>query len=142
MRRVALAGVLVQEPRLLILDEPTVGLDGPGKGEVLREVRELRRSGKTVVIISHAVDDLVGLVDRFIVLEGGRILASGPPAEIFPILLRTGKLPFLVPSIFQLCQDLRAKGWNIPDGILQTDEAVTALDQFLKNPSTRRSEAS
>ncbi|MGD0626626.1 MAG: ATP-binding cassette domain-containing protein [Thermodesulfobacteriota bacterium] len=131
-RRVALAGVLAQEPRLLILDEPTVGLDGPGKREILRRVEELHHSGKTVIIISHAVEDLIGMVDRLIVLEGGRLLTAGPPAEVFSFLLKFGKLTFLVPSIYQLCHDLRADGWDIPEGILQVEEALIILDRFLK----------
>jgi energy-coupling factor transport system ATP-binding protein len=131
-RRVALAGVLVQEPRLLILDEPTVGLDGPGKREILRRVEELHHSGKTVILISHAVEDLIGRVDRLIVLEGGRLLTAGPPAKVFSCLLKFGKLTFLVPSIYQLCHDLRADGWDIPEGILQVEEALIVLDRFLK----------
>ena len=132
MRRVALAGVLVQEPRLLILDEPTVGLDGPGKREILREIGELRRSGKTVVMISHSVEDLVTSVDRFIVLEGGKLLTSGSPEEVFSFLLRTGKLTFLAPSIFRLIYDLRAQGWDLPGQIFQAEEALPVIDRFLR----------
>jgi len=86
-RRVALAGVLVQEPHLLILDEPTVGLDGPGKREILGQVKNLHHSGKTVIIISHAAEDLLGMVNRLVVLEGGKLLTTGPPAEVFSFLL-------------------------------------------------------
>ncbi len=132
MRRVALAGVLVQEPRLLILDEPTVGLDGPGKREILREIGELRRSGKTIVMISHSTEDLVNLVDRLIVLEGGKILTSGSPAEVFSFLLPTGKLSFLVPPVFRLLYDLRAHGWDLPEKISQMEEALPVIDRFLK----------
>ncbi len=131
-RRVALAGVLVQEPHLLILDEPTVGLDGPGEREILKQVEKLHHSGKTVIIISHAVEDLLGMVNRLVVLEGGKLLTIGPPAEVFSFLLKSGKLTFLVPSIYQLCHDLRAEGWGIPEGILQVEEAVQVLDHFLR----------
>ena len=131
-RRVALAGVLIQEPHLLILDEPTVGLDGPGKREILKQVQKLHHSGKTVIIISHAVEDLLGTINRLVVLEGGRLLTAGPPAEVFSFLLKAGKLTFLVPPIYQLCHDLRAQGWNIPEGILQVDDALPVLDRFLQ----------
>jgi energy-coupling factor transport system ATP-binding protein len=138
-RRVALAGVLVQEPHLLILDEPTVGLDGLGKREIMKQVEKLHGSGKTVIVISHAVEDILGVVDRLVVLEGGRLLTAGPPAEVFCFLLETGKLTFLVPSVYQLCHDLRAEGWNIPEGIFHLDEALPALDQFLRrNPIGKR----
>ena len=133
MRRVALAGVLVQEPRLIILDEPTVGLDGPGKREILRELRELHRSGKTVVIISHSLDDLPGLVNRLIVLEEGRIAASGPPSEVFSFLLDAAKLTFLVPPVFRLIHELRAAGWPIPGEVHEADEALRAIDDILSS---------
>jgi energy-coupling factor transport system ATP-binding protein len=135
-RRVALAGVLVQEPRLLILDEPTVGLDGPGKREILSRVREMHHCGKTVIVITHAVEDLLGIVNRLVVLERGRLLASGPPAEVFSFLLKFGKLTFLVPPIYRLCHDLRMEGFDIPEGILGVEGALPLLDRFLKQ-STR-----
>jgi energy-coupling factor transport system ATP-binding protein len=134
-RRVALAGVLVQEPHLLILDEPTVGLDGPGKREILKQVEALHHSGKTVIIISHAVEDLLGMVNRLVVLESGRLLTTGAPAEVFSFLLQTGKVTSLVPSIYQLCHDLRAEGWDIPEGILAVEEAVEVLDRSLRSPT-------
>lgn len=131
-RHVALAGVLVQEPHLLILDEPTVGLDGPGKREILKQVEKLHHSGKTVIVISHSVEDLLAMVDRLLVLEGGRLLTTGPPAEVFSFLLKAGRLTFLVPSIYQLCHDLRAEGWDIPQGTLQVDDALPVLNRLLR----------
>ena len=132
MRRVALAGVLVQDPQLLILDEPTVGLDVPGKREILRDIEELRRSGKTVVMISHSVEDLVKSVDRFIVLEEGKLLTSGSPEEVFSFLLHTARLSFLAPSIFRLIYDLRAQGWDLPGQIFHAEEALPVIDRFLR----------
>jgi energy-coupling factor transport system ATP-binding protein len=131
-RRVALAGVLVQEPRLLILDEPTAGLDGPGKREILSGVKELHHCGQTVIIVSHAVEDLLGIVSRLVVLERGRLLTSGPPAEVFSFLLKFGKLTFLVPPIYRLCHDLRIEGWDIPEGILRVEVALPVLDRVLQ----------
>jgi energy-coupling factor transport system ATP-binding protein len=135
MRRVALAGVLVQEPRVLILDEPTVGLDGPGKREILAEIRGLHRSGKTVVIISHSIEDVAGLADRLVVLEQGRVLTSGVPAAVFSSLLENGKLTFLVPSISRLLHDLRVSGWEIPGELHGVEEAVAVIDGFLRGRS-------
>jgi len=131
-RRVALAGVLAQEPRLLILDEPTVGLDSPGKREILQKIGQLNRSGKTVVIVSHAVEDLLSIVDRLIVLERGRILTTGPPQEVFSFLLRAGRSEFLIPPIPKLWRDLRARGWDIPEAIYRVEEALPLLDRFLR----------
>lgn len=131
-RRVALAGVLIQRPHVLILDEPTVGLDGPGKREILREIDNWHRSGKTVIIVSHAIEDLVDLVDRLFVLEEGKLLTTGSPAEVFSFLVNREKLKFLVPAIFRLAHDLRAEGWPVPMETFRVDEALPVLDHFLR----------
>jgi energy-coupling factor transport system ATP-binding protein len=132
MRRAALAGVLVQDPSILILDEPTVGLDGPGKREILRQIGILHRLGKTIVIVSHAVEDLADRVDRLMVMEEGRTLTSGEPGEVFARLVEMKKSSFLVPPVFQLCDDLRAAGWTLPDRVFQTEEALSAIDRILR----------
>ena len=133
MRRVALAGVLVQDPAVLILDEPTVGLDGAGKREILGEIGALRQSGKTIIIVSHAVEEVVDLVDRLVVMEAGKVLTSGPPAEVFSFLLRENQLTFLVPSIFRLFYELRQNGWALPEGIFRVGEAIPAIEEQLKS---------
>jgi energy-coupling factor transport system ATP-binding protein len=135
MRRVALAGVLVQDPKILILDEPTVGLDGEGKKEVLREIRELRRRGKTLIIVSHQVENLLSLIDRVIVLDRGRIFAAGTPTEVFSLLLRVKKFPFLVPPIYQLLAELKEEGWNIPTPLFTPEEALPILEMNLPIPA-------
>jgi energy-coupling factor transport system ATP-binding protein len=132
MRRAALAGVLVQDPSILILDEPTVGLDGPGKREVLRQIGTLHRLGKTIIIVSHAVEDLADRVDRLMVMEEGRIITSGEPGEVFAQLVGMKKFSFLVPPIFQLCRDLRAAGWTLPGKAFRTEEALSAIDRNLR----------
>jgi energy-coupling factor transport system ATP-binding protein len=131
MRRAALAGVLVQDPAVLILDEPTVGLDGAGKREILGEIGALRQSGKTVIIVSHAVEEIVDLVDRLVVMEAGKVLTSGSPAGVFSFLLRKNQLAFLVPPIFRLFYELRREGWALPEGIFQVGEAILAIEQHL-----------
>ena len=131
MRRVALAGALVQEPAVLILDEPTVGLDGTGKGEVLRGIEPLRRSGRTIIIVSHAVEEVLALADRLVVMESGRLLTSGAPAEVFTILLQKNKLTFLVPPIFRLFHELRGCGWSLPEEIFGVEEAILAIERKL-----------
>ena len=128
MRRIALAG----DPAVLILDEPTVGLDGAGKREILREISVLRRSGKTVIIVSHAVEEIVDLVDRLVVMEAGKVLTSGPPSGVFSFLLGNQKLTFLVPPIFRLFYDLRQNGWAVPGEIYKVEEAVRAIQGHLE----------
>ena len=131
MRRVALAGVLVQDPAVLMLDEPTIGLDGAGKREILREISALHRSGKTVIIVSHSVEEIADLVDRLMVMEEGKILFSGSPVEVFSSLLEKKRMTFLVPPIFRLFYELRAQGWDLPEGVLRVEEALPAIERRL-----------
>jgi len=131
MRRVALAGVLVQDPKILILDEPTVGLDFDGKQEILRQIDDLRRAKKTVVIISHMVEDFLPLIDRLIVLDQGKIHAAGTPDEVFAALLREKEFLFLVPPVFWLMTELREEGWEIPGRVLTPQDALPALQKNL-----------
>ncbi len=133
MRRVALAGVLVQDPAVLVLDEPTVGLDGAGKKEILGEIEALHRSGKTVIVVSHAVEEIAPLVDRLMVMDGGKIFFSGTPGEIFPSLLEDERFAFLVPPLFRLLHGLRVRGWDLPRGVVRVEEALQALERRL-NP--------
>jgi energy-coupling factor transport system ATP-binding protein len=132
MRRVALAGILIQDPQLLLLDEPTVGLDASGKKEILNEIGKWSQSGKTVVIVSHSVEDLLDLVNRLIVLQQGKLVIAGTPAEVFAHLSKADELTFLIPSIYQLCYTLRLEGWEIPETTLQVEEALPILDRLLK----------
>ncbi len=142
MRRVALASVLAQGANLLVFDEPTIGLDAEGKKDILGEIKSLHQAGKTVVIVSHGIEDLPDLVDRLIVLEEGRILMAGSPAEVFSFLLQSGKPNSFVPSIFRLCQELQSGGGgNIPGRIFRVEEAVSYIDQLLGNGSARAGKA-
>lgn len=134
MRRVALAGVLVRNPTILILDEPTVGLDSEGRQEILREIGDLRRSKSTVIIVSHLVEDLLHLIDRLIVLDRGKIHAVGTPSEVFSLLLKEKKFLFLVPPIFLLLTELREEGWEIPSGVLTPQDALPVLQKNLCPP--------
>jgi energy-coupling factor transport system ATP-binding protein len=134
-RRVALAGVLVQDPKILILDEPTVGLDGEGKKEILREIRELKNRGKTIIIVSHQAEDFLGLIDRIVVLDQGKMFAAGPPAEVFLLLLQKKRCLFLVPPIYQLLAELKEEGWDIPTPPFTPEEALPILEMNLPAPA-------
>jgi energy-coupling factor transport system ATP-binding protein len=135
MRRVALAGVLAQDPKILILDEPTVGLDGEGKKEILREIGELKSQGKTIILVSHQVEDFLGLIDRLVVLNRGKIFAAGEPAEVFALLRRTEKFLFLVPPVYRLLAELKEEGWNIPSPPLTPEDALPILEKNLPRPA-------
>ncbi len=113
MRRVALAGILVQDPEVLILDEPTVGLDAQGKKEILAWVKSFHKGGKTVIMISHEVEEILDLVERLIVLDQGKILTVGTPDEVFSHLWLNQKFTFLIPPLYQLILELLAKEGKI-----------------------------
>jgi len=135
MRRVALAGVLIQDPKILILDEPTVGLDWEGKKEILREIGELKIRRKTVIVVSHQVEDFLGLIDRLIVLDQGKIFAAGTPAEVFSFLIRRKKFLFFIPPIYQLLAELKEEGWNIPSLPFTPENALLILEKNLPVPA-------
>ncbi len=124
MRRVALAGILVQNPQVLILDEPTVGLDTLGKREILAQIKSLHQQGKTVIIIAHEVEEILGLVERLIVLNKGKILIEGVPEEVFNYLWQNQEFTFLIPPLYQLSLELRENGCLIPANMWRNEEII------------------
>ena len=131
MRRVALAGVLAMRPRILVLDEPTAGLDPRARDYLLKDVQRLHNEGTTVVMVSHSMDDVARLATRVVVLERGEIAMSGSPREIFGQVERLTGMGLDVPAVSRLAHKLRAEGLPIPDCYLM-EEMVDALEQLLK----------
>jgi energy-coupling factor transport system ATP-binding protein len=126
-RRAALAGVFALRPQVLVADEPTAGLDPQARADVLQVFRRLHVGGTTLVLTSHRMDDIAALCQRVTALDGGRVIASGTRREIFsqPDFLHAYGLD--VPPAARLAQQLRAQGWQVPDGVLFADELVAAL---------------
>jgi energy-coupling factor transport system ATP-binding protein len=132
-RRVAIAGVLAMEPKFLILDEPTAGLDPAGRDEILHKIRDMhRRLGITVVLVSHSMEDIAGLADRIVVMNHGRIAMTGRPAEIFKSADRLKDMGLSVPQITEVCTKLRNAGIPIPDGIYTVAMAKAEIEKLLK----------
>ncbi len=131
MRRVALAGVLAMRPRILVLDEPTAGLDPHARDFLLQDVKRLHSEGTTVVMVSHSMDDVARLATRVVVLERGELAMSGPPREIFSQVERLTAMGLDVPAVSQLAHGLRAEGLEIPNCYLM-EEMVDALERLLK----------
>ena len=123
MRRVAIAGVLAMKPSVLILDEPTAGLDPHGRDRILSMLEELHsRENVTIVMVSHSMDDMARLATRLIVMAEGKILASGAPREIFAredLMVSAG---LGVPDASRLCRALREKGLDLPDDLYRPEE--------------------
>jgi len=125
MRRVALAGVLAMRPRVLVLDEPTAGLDPLGKEGILTRLEALHRQGLAVVVITHNMDEAARLADRIVVLDGGRVVMEGTPAEIFR-RDDLGRIGLDLPQAVRLVRALRARGLPVADA-LTIDAARTAI---------------
>ena len=123
-RRVALAGVLAMEPKVLVLDEPTAGLDPAGRENLMANIREYHRHKRaTIILVSHSMDEIAQNVDRILVLKSAHILMSGTPAEVFargPELLAAG---LDVPQITRVAMALRDRGLPI-DPAVYTVEAL------------------
>ncbi|MBQ6626586.1 MAG: energy-coupling factor transporter ATPase [Ruminococcus sp.] len=130
-QRVAIAGIIAMEPSCIVLDEPTAMLDPKGREEVMSTIKKLNREkGITVVLITHYMDEAVD-ADRVIVMDGGKILTSGTPQEVFSQveLLKRHRLD--IPQVTELCYKLRACGVNIDTLSLHTDDCVNKLAEVL-----------
>lgn len=136
-RRVAIAGVLAMDPKVLILDEPTAGLDPRGRDAILREIKTLHEKyGKTIILVSHSMEDIAKLVDRIIVMNEGRCILTGTPREVFKEADTLIKVGLGIPQVTALIRKLREKGMDIKDEILTVEEAK---QQILKCLRSRKS---
>jgi energy-coupling factor transport system ATP-binding protein len=136
-RRVALAGVLAMEPKVLVLDEPTAGLDPRGREEILSLVRSFPALGMTVVLVSHSMDDVAALADKVAVMHRGRLAMVGTPRELFARRRELEELGLGVPAAARLVEMLRERGWSLPDAVT-LDEAVAAIAGALGRGRERR----
>ncbi|MGN0762212.1 MAG: energy-coupling factor transporter ATPase [Aristaeellaceae bacterium] len=128
MRRVAIAGVLAMEPKVLILDEPTAGLDPRGRDRILGMIRDLHaEGGVTVIMVSHSMDDVARLATRLVVMSRGQLVATGTPREIFRQREMMERIGLGVPEAAQLCGKLRARGLPLPEDLYTPEELRDAL---------------
>ena len=131
-QRVAIAGVMAMKPECIILDEPTAMLDPNGRREVIKTVHELNRAeGITVLLITHYMEEAID-ADRIIVMDGGRIVMDGKPAEIFSRVKELKAYGLDVPQVTELAYELKEAGMPLPDGILTREQLVKELMPLLK----------
>ena len=136
MRRVAIAGVLAMKPSVLILDEPTAGLDPRGRDKILAMLEELHvRENVTILMVSHSMDDMARLATRLIVMSEGKIVAEGTPREIFARQEMMVSIGLDVPDAARLCALLRAKGYDIPADLFRPEELKEQLLRLWKEGS-------
>ncbi|MCL1998650.1 MAG: energy-coupling factor transporter ATPase [Turicibacter sp.] len=133
-RRAAIAGVLAMHPDILILDEPTAGLDPAGRDAILSQIAKMQKAvGNTVVLVSHNMEEISRLVDRILVMSAGEIFFSGTPAEVFSDTEKLTAAGLAPPPIAILMSELRACGFNIPSGIFTVDAAAEVLTSLKRS---------
>lgn len=132
-RRAAIAGVIAMEPRVLILDEPTAGLDPMGREDILGGMRSYQRArNSTVIIVSHSMEDMARYSDRIVVMKNGRVEASGGRTEVFSrsdMLIGAG---LDVPQITRLWEILKGRGIELPDDVFTVERACEVLLDLLR----------
>ena len=130
-RRVAFAGVLAMEPRVLVLDEPVAGLDPVAREEFLSLIAELHGAGRAVVMVSHSMDDLARLADRVLVLNEGRLFFLGTPAEVFAHGEELRAIGLDVPAAQKLAAELRKEGFDLPRDLYGLESLADDLARAL-----------
>jgi len=132
-RRVAIAGVLAMSPGILILDEPTAGLDPMGRDEILEQIKNLNREKKvTVILVSHSMEEVANLVDRLIVLDQGKKILDGCVREVFKEYDLLKQVGLGVPQVMELVVALNKKGFNIPETVLNVEEAKKIILRHIR----------
>lgn len=132
-RRAAIAGVLAMEPEVLILDEPTAGLDPRGRDEILDAVKKMHDMRKiTVILVSHSMEDVAKLVDRIVVLSKGKIAITGTLREVFSQREKLESIGLAAPQINYVFSELKKRGYDVPTDIYTVAEAAEELYKFLK----------
>lgn len=127
-RRVAIAGVLAMEPDVLILDEPTAGLDPEGRDEILNLVSRLHKErGMTVILVSHSMEDVAKYAKRLIVMNQGRVQYDGTPAEVFAHYKELEKIGLSAPQVTYVMEGLAKRGVHLPRGAITVQEAVNSI---------------
>ena len=138
-RRVAIAGVLAMDPEVLILDEPTAGLDPRGRDEILDQIDRLHRDRHmTIILVSHSMEDVARYADRLIVMNHGQKVFDGAPKEVFRHYRELETMGLAAPQITYLVHDLKAQGIDIDDDITTVAEAREAI-LALRNKLTESS---
>ncbi|MBO4912790.1 MAG: energy-coupling factor transporter ATPase [Butyrivibrio sp.] len=127
-RRVAIAGVLAMKPEILILDEPTAGLDPKGREEILNLIKKLHDEvGITIILVSHSMDDVADYVDRIIVMNKGKVAFDDVPKEVFRHRQELESIGLAAPQVTYVMQELKASGFDVDIDVTTLDEAKNEI---------------
>lgn len=131
-RRVAIAGVIAMEPKVLILDEPTAGLDPKGRDDILEQIKILHEKYKmTIILVSHSMEDVGKLAEKIVVMNKGEIALMGKPSEIFKEVEILESIGLAVPQVTYLMKALREKGFNVSDEVFTVEQGSKELLRVL-----------
>ena len=135
-RRVAIAGVIAMEPEVLILDEPTAGLDPVGRADILGNIQSYRKAkNATIMMVSHSMEDVARLTDRLLVLNGSKLAMQGSPVEVFAHAEQLKQMGLSIPQVTQIFLHLRDLGLKV-DNVYTIDQAVKVLKQLKEGMKT------
>lgn len=131
-RRTAIAGVIAMNPEVLVLDEPTAGLDPMGRDVLLSQIVQYHKERKnTVILVSHSMEDIARVADKIIVMNKSNLVMFDKTKEVFSKGRELEKIGLRVPQITKIMLELREKGFNVPEGILTVDEAMDCISSLL-----------
>ena len=127
-RRAAIAGVIAMKPAVLILDEPTAGLDPKGRDDILGLIADMhKKRGDTVILVSHSMEDVANYVDRIIVMDNGRPTYDGTPKEVFSHYKELEKMGLAAPQVTYVMNDLREAGFDVDSSATTVEEAKNSI---------------
>lgn len=138
-RRAAIAGILAMHPQVLVLDEPTAGLDPRGRDEILNLVAKLHEErGITVILVSHSMEDVANYVERIVVMNGGCVFLDDTPAKVFAHYKELEEVGLAAPQVTYVTQELKKKGWEIDTSVTTIEEAKRAILDALSAMEERK----
>jgi len=127
-RRVAIAGVLAMKPKVLVLDEPTAGLDPKGRDDILDQIAYLHKeTGMTVILVSHSMEDIARYADRIIVMNKGEVMYNDEPAKVFAHYKELEKVGLAAPQVTYIMHDLKEKGFPVNAEVTTVEEAAKEI---------------
>lgn len=130
-RRAAIAGVLAMKPQVLVLDEPTAGLDPKGRDEILEQIAKLQKeTGITVILVSHSMDDVARYVERIIVMNRGCVMYDDVPRAVFRHCVELERIGLAAPQVTYIMKDLQAHGYDVGDDVTTIDEAKAQIKDY------------
>lgn len=132
-RRAAIAGVLAMRPKVLVLDEPTAGLDPKGRDEILGQIASIHKaSGLTVILVSHSMEDIARYADRIIVMDHGKVRYNDTPKHVFTHYMELEKMGLAAPQVTYIMHDLREHGLSVTTDVTTVEEAADQIMQALE----------